>query len=116
LTILEKPQTFNQSAKRSSILLMRPTDHAVYSWTMGFGCRSAKSPFPPGTNDPNEMECDMKTFLKKTFARLMKDEKGVTLVEYAIALTLAVAVGTGALLTLGDDVDAQMGEASLILQ
>ncbi len=27
----------------------------------------------------------MKTFLKKTFARLMKDEKGVTLVEYAIA-------------------------------
>jgi pilus assembly protein Flp/PilA len=58
----------------------------------------------------------MKTFLKKTFARLMKDEKGVTLVEYAIALTLAVAVGTGALFTLGADVDGQMGEASAILQ
>jgi pilus assembly protein Flp/PilA len=58
----------------------------------------------------------MKTFLKKTFARLMKDEKGVTLVEYAIALTLAVTVGTGALLTLGDDVDAEMTDASVVLQ
>jgi pilus assembly protein Flp/PilA len=58
----------------------------------------------------------MKTFLKKTFARLMKDEKGVTLVEYAIALTLAVTVGTGALLTLGGDVDAEMTDASTVLQ
>ena len=58
----------------------------------------------------------MKTFLKKTFARLMKDEKGVTLVEYAIALTLAVTVGVGALTTLGDDVDAEMGDASAVLQ
>ena len=57
----------------------------------------------------------MKTFLKKTFARLMKDEKGVTLVEYAIALTLAVTVGTDALLTLGGDVDGQMTEASDVL-
>jgi Flp pilus assembly pilin Flp len=47
---------------------------------------------------------------------LLKDEKGVTLVEYAIALTLAVSVGAGALTILGDDVDAEMGAASVVLQ
>lgn len=54
--------------------------------------------------------------LKKSFARLMRDEKGVTLVEYAIALTLAVVVGAGALTVLGGDVDAEMTEASVVLQ
>jgi Flp pilus assembly pilin Flp len=58
----------------------------------------------------------MKNFLKKTFARLMKDEKGVTLVEYGIALTLAVGVGTLALTTLSDEVEAEIDGASLILQ
>ena len=58
----------------------------------------------------------MMNFLKKTFARLMKDEKGVTLVEYGIALTLAVTVGLGALGQLGTDVDAEMTSASGILQ
>jgi pilus assembly protein Flp/PilA len=57
----------------------------------------------------------MKTFMTKTFSRLKKDEKGVTLVEYAIALTLAVTVGTGALLTLGGSVDGQMTEADDVL-
>ena len=58
----------------------------------------------------------MKEFLKKTFARLSKDEEGVTLVEYGIALTLAVTVGLGALSILGEDVDAEMSAASGILQ
>jgi pilus assembly protein Flp/PilA len=62
--------------------------------------------------DPHIMEFAMKTYLKKTFARLMKDEEGVTLVEYAIALTLAVGVGVGALSVLSGDVNAKMGEAS----
>lgn len=57
----------------------------------------------------------MKEFLKKTFARFAKDEEGVTLVEYGIALTLAIAVGLGALGTLGTDVNGQLGEASGIL-
>lgn len=57
----------------------------------------------------------MKTYLKNTFARLMKNEEGVTLVEYAIALTLAIAVGVGALSALGTDVNTQMGEASVVL-
>jgi pilus assembly protein Flp/PilA len=58
----------------------------------------------------------MKAFLKKTFARFAKDEEGVTLVEYGIALTLAVTVGLGALSILGEDVDAEMSAASGILQ
>ncbi len=53
----------------------------------------------------------MKEFLKKTFARFAKDEEGVTLVEYGIALTLAVAVGTAALSTLSTEVTNVMGEA-----
>lgn len=58
----------------------------------------------------------MTNFLKKTVARLMKDEEGVTLVEYGIALTLAVTVGMGALTILGGDVDAEMTQASGVLQ
>lgn len=54
----------------------------------------------------------MMNFLKKTFARLMKDEKGVTLVEYGIALTLAVGVGTLALGTLSDSVSDKMDAAT----
>jgi Flp pilus assembly pilin Flp len=90
---------------RSTAVLM---DH-------GLGVPFGEKPISPGTEDPNEMECDMMTFLKKTFARLAKDEKGVTLVEYAIALTLAVGVGTLALDTLSNDVEGELGEASAIL-
>lgn len=57
----------------------------------------------------------MTNFLKKTFARLLKDEKGVTLVEYGIALTLAVALGTGALTFLADGVEGKMDEATSVL-
>ena len=58
----------------------------------------------------------MRNFLKKTFARLVKEEDGVTLVEYGIALTLAVFVGVGALSDLGDDVDAEMVQAQGVLE
>jgi Flp pilus assembly pilin Flp len=61
------------------------------------------------------MECIMTNFLKKAFARLIKDEKGVTLVEYGIALTLAVALGVGALSTLSEDVGNVMSDASACL-
>jgi Flp pilus assembly pilin Flp len=53
----------------------------------------------------------MKNFLKKTFARLMKDEKGVTLVEYGIALILAVTIGVTVLSGLATDVQQQMDAA-----
>ncbi|MCU4654273.1 hypothetical protein N8I71_15635 [Roseibacterium sp. SDUM158016] len=49
--------------------------------------------------------------LRNFFLRLRDDERGVTLVEYGIALTLAVIVGTAALTTLGNAVDGEMGQA-----
>lgn len=54
----------------------------------------------------------MTNFLKNTFARFAKDEKGVTLVEYGIALILAVTVGVGALTTLATNVSGKMNGAS----
>jgi pilus assembly protein Flp/PilA len=61
------------------------------------------------------MEYIMKEFLKKTFARLSKDEEGVTLVEYGIALVLAVTVGATALTDLAGEVDLEMQGAEDIL-
>ena len=49
--------------------------------------------------------------LTSLFARFSRDEKGVTLVEYGIALILAIVVGTGALMTLSAQIGANMGEA-----
>ncbi|MDF1619632.1 Flp family type IVb pilin [Pseudothioclava nitratireducens] len=53
----------------------------------------------------------MKSFVLKTFSRLRKDEDGVTLVEYGIALSLALALGTTALLYLASDVQGSMDAA-----
>ena len=47
----------------------------------------------------------------KLFKLLRKDEKGVTLVEYGIAIALAVGLGTAALTTLGNEVSDGMGAA-----
>ncbi|QUJ76708.1 Flp family type IVb pilin [Sulfitobacter albidus] len=54
--------------------------------------------------------------LKNAFARLRRDEEGATLVEYGIALGLAVTLGAGALLTLSGDVGETMGKASGALE
>ncbi|WP_204115203.1 Flp family type IVb pilin [Shimia biformata] len=43
--------------------------------------------------------------------RLRRDEKGVTLVEYGIAIALAVGLGTAALTTLSGEIGAAMGAA-----
>ncbi|MCT2538604.1 Flp family type IVb pilin [Sedimentimonas flavescens] len=54
----------------------------------------------------------MKLFnVKNLIARFRNDEEGVTLVEYAIALVLAVGVGTAALSTLSDAVGDKMTAA-----
>ena len=53
-----------------------------------------------------------KTFLT-TFRR---DEDGATLVEYGIALGLAITVGVGAMTALGGDVEVQMTDARCALQ
>lgn len=49
--------------------------------------------------------------IRTILTRLLGDERGVTLVEYGIGLTLAVIVGTTALTVLGQAVDDEMGAA-----
>ncbi len=53
----------------------------------------------------------MMEFIKATLGRFRRDEKGVTLVEYGIALALAVGLGTAALGSLGDEVGDAMTAA-----
>lgn len=57
----------------------------------------------------------MRNALTNLFIRLRRDEKGVTLVEYGIALVLAVSVGSGALTTLADGVSDEMGQGTTAL-
>lgn len=54
----------------------------------------------------------MFTSAKLFLSRFRRDEDGATLVEYGIALTLAILVGGTALTQLGKDVSASMGSAS----
>lgn len=49
--------------------------------------------------------------LLNVVARFRRDDEGVTLVEYGVAVALAVFVGTGALVTLGGSVETSMGNA-----
>ncbi|NSY39054.1 Flp family type IVb pilin [Leisingera sp. ANG59] len=53
----------------------------------------------------------MTAYLKTMLSKLRGDERGVTLVEYGIAIALAVALGTAALDRLGDDVEDAMDAA-----
>lgn len=57
----------------------------------------------------------MRSALMKKLRAFRKDDDGVTLVEYGIAITLAVAVGIGALAALGGAVNTQLGDATLCL-
>lgn len=54
----------------------------------------------------------MFTKVRSFLTRFHRDEEGVTLVEYGIAVVLAVMVGTGALITLADSVNTNLGEAT----
>jgi pilus assembly protein Flp/PilA len=54
----------------------------------------------------------MRNALVSLFQRFRRDEKGVTLVEYGIALVLAITVGGVALTGLGAAVSGQMTEAT----
>ena len=49
--------------------------------------------------------------VKARLAGIRRDEKGVTLVEYGIAIALAVALGIGALGALGSDISDAMSTA-----
>lgn len=53
----------------------------------------------------------MQDFILKTLIRFKTDDRGVTLVEYGIAIALAVGVGTIALTALGTEISTAMGVA-----
>ncbi|SFM36849.1 Flp family type IVb pilin [Shimia aestuarii] len=53
----------------------------------------------------------MRNFIEYTVGRFIKDERGVTLVEYGIAIALAITVGGGALAALGVSIGGSMGTA-----
>ncbi|KIC15289.1 MULTISPECIES: Flp family type IVb pilin [unclassified Leisingera] len=50
----------------------------------------------------------MTGYVKKMLSKLRRDERGVTLVEYGIAIALAVALGVTALSNLALDVEGGM--------
>ncbi|MGB3244516.1 MAG: hypothetical protein WBB25_08280 [Sulfitobacter sp.] len=58
----------------------------------------------------------MKNQIKNLWIRFTKCDEGATLVEYGIALGLAVTLGAGALALLAGDVGAEMGQASAALK
>ncbi len=58
----------------------------------------------------------MKNQIKSLWIRFTKCDEGATLVEYGIALGLAVTLGAGALAVLGGDVGNEMGQASTALK
>ena len=57
----------------------------------------------------------MRDAIVKNFKRLVRCEEGVTLVEYGIAVTLAVAVGTLALSSLGTAIINKLGQATNLM-
>ncbi|MEW9922214.1 Flp family type IVb pilin [Marimonas sp. MJW-29] len=54
----------------------------------------------------------MTDFVLKTLVRLQSDEKGLTLVEYGIGLSIALGVALVAMTTLSGDISGAMGAAS----
>ena len=53
----------------------------------------------------------MRNTLKGLFGRFSRDEKGATLVEYGVAVVLAVVVGTGGLIFMANQVNNNMDSA-----
>jgi Flp pilus assembly pilin Flp len=79
-------------------------------------CRGSN--IPPGSSEPlfmSSKEFFMRTQLSQLLRRFARDDRGVTLVEYGIALILAIAVGTTALANLGGEVSTQMGDAEALM-
>jgi pilus assembly protein Flp/PilA len=53
----------------------------------------------------------MRDFILMTLIRLRHNDDGVTLVEYGIAVALAVILGTGALTALANEIGGAMNAA-----
>lgn len=54
----------------------------------------------------------MDSRIRKFFIRLRKDERGATLVEYGIALLVAIIVGGGFLITLANTTNTNFSDAN----
>ncbi len=48
----------------------------------------------------------------RTFSKLRRDELGATLVEYGVAIVLAIVVGTAGLLGLAGSIEGNLDRAS----
>ncbi|MFD1156588.1 Flp family type IVb pilin [Roseovarius aestuarii] len=57
----------------------------------------------------------MKFIVPQIFKNLVVDESGVTLVEYGIALSLALLVGTVALTALGGNITGAINAAAALM-
>jgi len=55
------------------------------------------------------------TTIARLLARLLRDERGVTLVEYGIAITLVVVLGTAGLLALSNEIDVPLNNAASMM-
>jgi len=66
-------------------------------------------------NTGSTKEIELRFGLKKTFRSFRRDEEGVTLVEYGVALMLAVTVGTITLTGLAGDVRGEMDTACVTI-
>lgn len=53
--------------------------------------------------------------LKTLFARLRRDEKGASMVEYAVALIVVTTIGVGAMTTLGTETAENVTCANTVL-
>lgn len=47
----------------------------------------------------------------KTFSKWSREDKGATMIEYGIAIVVAVIVGTAGLLTMANQIDSNMRSA-----
>ena len=47
--------------------------------------------------------------------KLARDERGATIVEYGVALTIVTAIAVATLTTLGSDVNSQFTEAETLI-
>ncbi len=58
----------------------------------------------------------MSNTIRKIFLKLREDERGATLVEYGVALLVAIIAGGGFLITLADNTNSNFEDADTAIQ
>ncbi len=54
----------------------------------------------------------MSNYVRRIFLKLREDERGATLVEYGVALLVAIIAGGGFLITLADSTNSNFEEGN----